>query len=361
LKIWFDDQIFTIQQYGGISRYYIELIRGLNQTQQVHVDAPLHINCHLDATGDSTGKRIPSVRGVTRFCQAANRVGMARRMRDFSPDIIHETYFRSRSDASCLPRVLTVYDMIHELFTEAGRTDTLGRARRDAVARADHVLCISENTRQDLIDILGVDKKKTSVVYLAASMPTSEETGLVPDSPYILYVGPRGRYKNFDCLLQAYASRARVNKDFILVCFGGGALSDDEKARISDMGLAEGQVLQMGGSDRVLADLYRHASVFVYPSLYEGFGIPPLEAMQCNCPVICTNRSSLPEVVGDAAFMFDPESVESLGSSLELVVYDSSCRQSLIDKGRSRVASFSWSRCVDQTLQKYREIAGGRC
>jgi glycosyltransferase involved in cell wall biosynthesis len=105
-----------------------------------------------------------------------------------------------------------------------------------------------------------------------------------------------------------------------------------------------------------LADLYSFADVFVYPSLYEGFGIPPLEAMSCGCPVICSDRSSLPEVVGEAVRFFDPESIDSLTDALNQVVSDSSLRRALINKGHLRSAEFSWSKCADETLKVYKRL-----
>lgn len=359
MKILFDGQIFTIQQYGGISRYFFELANALSdEGQQVWIDAPFHINRYIDGSRLTEGRRLRPLRGVTRFCQAANGILAARRIRRFSPAIVHETYFSADAGRDDIPHILTVYDMIHELFVEGGRGDALGLARRAAVMRADHIICISENTRRDLINILGVDEDRTSVIHLAASLSARDDLPVPVDAPYILYVGPRDRYKNFDCLLRAYAAIPRLVEDFRLVCFGGGALHGEERNAIRQLGIPDGRVLQVSGSDRALAAAYRHASAFVYPSLYEGFGIPPLEAMQCDCPVICSDRSSLPEVVGKAAYLFDPTSPEALGAAMERLLYDAQLRELYILSGRERAAGFSWERCASQTLAVYRQHAG---
>ena len=121
-------------------------------------------------------------------------------------------------------------------------------------------------------------------------------------------------------------------------------------------GLSASQVQQIGGDDSVLADLYRTAHLFVYPSLYEGFGIPPLEAMSFDCPVVCSNSSSIPEVVGDAAVFFDPDSGESMGQALMKVASDVSLRQALVARGRERIKMFSWQRCAKQTIDVYRSV-----
>ena len=120
--------------------------------------------------------------------------------------------------------------------------------------------------------------------------------------------------------------------------------------------LDSGQVRQFGGSDQLLTRLYEHASALIYPSLYEGFGIPPLEAMSHNCPVICGKTSSIPEVVGDAGAYFDSEDIHSIRSTIEEVVGSESHRRALIEKGQARLNCFSWDRCAAETLKVYKQL-----
>jgi len=361
LKIWFDDQIFTIQQYGGISRYFTELAKGMTSTgQSVHIDAPVHINRYLDGIPCSAGRRIPSFRGVTRLCQMANGFGLAGRMASYAPEIVHETYYCRHIENARVPYVLTMHDMIHELFADAGCTDALAQARRAAVSRADHIICVSENTRQDMLAILGVDKARTSVIYHGVSLKGCIDGASPMDQPYLLYVGPRSGYKNFSCLLQAYAASTQLRSDFRILCFGGGGLSTTERAAMRRLGLEDAAVSHLSGNDHLLASLFAHASAFVYPSRYEGFGMSPLEAMQCGCPVVCADSSSLPEVVGDAALMFDPASSEALGIALEQMLYVSGMADDYRERGRRRAAVFTWQRCVAETLACYRDLLGGK-
>lgn len=358
LNIWFDDRIFTIQQYGGISRYYSEMAAGLLALgQRVRMDAPLHINRYIAGLSCHRGIGLPYFRGATRICQGYNGLFEASRMRAFAPDIVHETYFRSASPPSGRARrVLTVYDLIHERFDDPSMRDALSTARRAAVMRSDHIICISRHTQRDLMDMFGVEESRTSVIHLAASLQPLADPARPVEAPYILYVGPRDRYKNFQCLLRAYASLPDVMRDFNILCIGGGAFSAAELEGMLSLHIPQGRVIQMSGDDRVLTACYQHAAVFVYPSLYEGFGIPPLEAMQCGCPVICADSSSLPEVAGDAAMLFDPQSAQSLAASMLRMLSSTGVSRSFIEKGRERAAGFSWSRCAGRTLQLYREL-----
>ena len=255
--------------------------------------------------------------------------------------------------------MLTVFDLVHEKFTgQYSRFDPTSAEKAAAVARADHIICISKNTQRDLVELLAVPMEKTSVVYLGSSALKVNREGTLPrnDRPFLLYVGVRGGYKNFKRLVAAFASSALLKRDFDLVCFGGGALSGEERRHAKELGISEGRLRHVSGGDDVMAQLYATAAAFVYPSVYEGFGIPPLEAMSVGCPVICSNSSSLPEVVGDAAELFDPLDEEQLRNAMERVVTSEGLRQELIARGRRRCAAFSWEGCAQETLSIYRKL-----
>ncbi|MEM2154884.1 MAG: glycosyltransferase family 1 protein, partial [Nitrososphaeria archaeon] len=144
-----------------------------------------------------------------------------------------------------------------------------------------------------------------------------------------------------------------IKHDFKIVCFGGGLFSAEEIDLMIKLGLSEDQVIQISGDDKTLAHLYRNAAVFVYPSLYEGFGIPLLEAMSLGCPVICSNTSSFPEVAGNAAEFFDPYEADSIAVALENVLYSSEKSKHLVNLGYERVKNFSWEKCADETRSIY--------
>jgi len=253
--------------------------------------------------------------------------------------------------------------MIDEIFSEPQSPSSVAcKEKLSAVKRADHIICISESTRRDLIRLLNVPIKKTSVVHLGFSLTRDSESSsdlisnLNNTSSFILYVGNRNGHKNFRGLLHAYAQSDFLKNKYKLICFGGGRFSASEISLIQELDLKLDNVQQVSGSDAALGAYYKLAKVFVYPSLYEGFGIPPLEAMSFNCPVVCSNTSSMPEVVGDAALMFDPKDCESIKVAIERVVENEELRGDLVNRGRNRVQFFSWEKCAEETFEVYKSV-----
>jgi len=364
MKVAFDHQIFVHQRYGGVSRYFYELASRLlgDTVSEVSVIAPRYINNYLadDAAHAFTrGKYVPETsRNLRRDVDMVNRLAVPLAWRKLNPDIVHETYFALKPVGRGRRRVVTVYDMIHELFGEEfPDAEQLTAAKRAAVHRADHVICISANTQRDLVRLYGVDPARTSVVHLGYSMTAETNFGAADTSERrstLLYVGNRRGYKNFGTLLQAYAS-SPVLREFELIAFGGHQLLPDEEQEISRLGITD-SVRFESGSDRVLAARYRGAAAFIYPSRYEGFGIPPLEAMSHGCPVICSNAGSIPEVVGDAGLFFDPNNVEELRTILERVATAPDLQADLRARGYARLSAFSWDKCAADTARIYREI-----
>lgn len=364
LRVAFDHQIFDLQRYGGVSRYIVELAGRLahDASVQVSIEAPLHINEYLRnlaPTVKRTATYVGGVPKVRRFAHTVNALLMAPLLRRRRPDIVHRTYYAAGQPAVRGARsVITVHDLVHERIGAAMAHDTPARDKRAAIAEADHAICISENTRRDLVELFGVDPEKTSVVHHGFSLMAGAGSQAValPDREFILYVGLRGNYKNFRSLLDAYAESARLRERFDIVCFGGGGFSAEEAQAIAASGARAGAVRQLTGSDAALQTCYRRASLFVYTSLYEGFGIPLLEAMSFQCPVVCCPVASMPEVVGDAAMFFQPGDTGSLIAAIEAVANDLHCRADLVRRGTERTALFSWQRCADQTLAAYAKL-----
>jgi glycosyltransferase involved in cell wall biosynthesis len=177
------------------------------------------------------------------------------------------------------------------------------------------------------------------------------------EKPYFLYVGTRSKYKNFNILVQAMASSEWLKNNFQVICFGGSSefLKSEVKYQIEHQ--VADNFTYLRGDDTLLKSLYQHAQALVYPSLYEGFGLPPLEAMSCGCPVVCSRTSSLPEVVGSAATFFeDLSSAEELAAAMTRVVTDSTYRQQSIQTGLVQSKAFSWQQTADLTLIGYRSI-----
>jgi glycosyltransferase involved in cell wall biosynthesis len=364
MKIAYDSQIFTMQEYGGISRYICSLAEHLAGIEgaEARIIAPFYINAYLEKLPKSmvSGIRIPKIPKMGRVVHGCS-LWLARGVIEkFAPQIAHETYYAASPAAPKNARaVVTVYDMIHERFPSMfSQHDRTSEWKRMTTQRVDRIICISESTRNDLLESFDLPEDKVSVVHLGFDRLTP--TSLNVDSknkPYLLYVGQRTGYKNFEGLVRAYAGSSWLNNNFNIICFGGGAFSSNEKELFAHLKISDGQLMQMKGGDGELANAYRDAALFIYPSLYEGFGIPLLEAMSLDCPVVCSQTSSIPEVAGDAAEYFDPLDHESIRSSIEKVLQSPERRSELIALGRSRCELFSWERCARETLDVYGRLA----
>lgn len=367
MKIAYDYEIFTMQRYGGISRYFVKLAEHLGHLEQeTKIFAPLHQNKYLA----SVPKPFVSGRSVNEFprktgrvIKYANSIIANRQIINWKPDILHQTYFSgSKFREKKCPVVITVHDMIDELFPDfMGINTKTSRDKKIAIKNADHIICISENTKRDVIELLNICESKISVVHHGVDTPNISTTILhtslaSSDQPYILYVGARGGYKNFKGLLKAVAQSPKLKNDFRIIAFGGGALSRHEREEVENCGLDDCQVLHVSGDDSLLKTYYENASVFCYPSLYEGFGMPPLEAMSAGCPVVSSNTSSMPEVISDAAEFFNPEDIECFAQAIEAVVYSAERRADLVARGYMRVHALSWNKCAQQTLNVYEKL-----
>lgn len=364
MNVLFDSHIFSLQRFGGISRYFIEIACELNKINNINANifAPLHISEMLhDSSAKHFGLYAPKLRAGVR--KRIDRVS-SQLWESFAPhDILHTTYYlRHHPSKRKAPIVVTVHDMIHELMPESFRKDDpTAKMKLSAINVADHVICVSESTRQDLLALYPLDPLKTTVIHHGVKPPErlqEDSSRSVCNGRYLLYVGQRGGYKNFTLLLEAYASSKTLQDDFRIIAFGGGSFTDSEKTLIQKLALKEDAVTHCHGDDNRLAVLYRQAAAFVYPSLYEGFGMPVLEAMAYGCPVFASNCSSIPEAGGTAAEYFDPTQVDSLVYALENTLYSNEKRTRLIETGFRRAADFSWSKTAHATSNVYRQVLG---
>jgi len=253
------------------------------------------------------------------------------------------------------PRLaVTVYDMIHERFPEQfGPRDVIPSAKRPWCEAADVVFAISATTRDDLLERFRLPEDKVVVTPLGVTA-AAPSPGPLPfaDPPWFLYVGERAKpYKNWAAVLGALSA---LGPEHGLVCFGPPATTA-ELDLLATRGLTE-RVRFAGGDDHDLARLYRAASALVYPSYFEGFGLPPLQAMAQGCPVVSARAGAMPEVLGDAAIFFDPADVDDLSAAMARVL-DDGCVAALRTRGAERAAMFTWARTVDATLDAYRALA----
>jgi glycosyltransferase involved in cell wall biosynthesis len=361
VDVVFGPEIFG-QRYGGISRYVIELHRrlpdlGVSST----VFAGVHRNGYLTGVDRVRGIHVPVrlQKARTRpFEERANEALLRAWTRSGRrSSVYHQTYYHGDAGRHRRgPVVVTAYDLIHaKLSRYFAPDDSTVAEQRKAFARADLVLAISHSTARDLQEILGVPAAKISVTHLGVSPPPDEPRASTGRRrPFLLYVGLRYGYKNWARLVQAVAI-CRAVDDLDLVCVGG-PFTHDETGLLTELGLSN-RVRQAAADDDLLDAYYREAVAFVYPSMYEGFGLPPLEAMARDCPVLAANVGSIPEVLGDAAVLADPASVESLADGLTQVVRPDR-RSALVQAGNARVRQFTWDRTAASTVHSYRSLVG---
>ncbi|QNI60488.1 glycosyltransferase family 1 protein [Synechococcus sp. TAK9802] len=365
MKILYDGQIFSIQQYGGISRYFCELVRSnISHTIQTRIFAPFSVNNYLTQINNknlSLNKRkLPLFRGSHHIYRNLSRLALTLYADLNKYDLIHETYYHRSTLCRFKGKIVTtVHDMTHEMFPHFfSNKDCTSELKYASIKRSDHVICISENTKKDVVKIFNIDPDRISVVYHGYNQPIFIDSSMKYNSPrpYILYVGNRSGYKNFLNLFKAYVSSPMLLRDYMIICFGGGDFNKDEKNLFREHDLSSSNIAYTKGDDKTLNLLYHNASVFIYPSFYEGFGIPLLEAMSSRCPVACSNTGSFPEVGGDAVAYFDPQSVSSIMHTLVNILDNSIYRDDLINKGVNRLNYFSWNQTTNETLSIYSKL-----
>jgi glycosyltransferase involved in cell wall biosynthesis len=248
----------------------------------------------------------------------------------------------------------------HDLFVLTGDYSTPGfrhrfaEQARDAAARSDVIIAVSHFTARQVVDVLGVDQARVRVVHHGVRPwpPT-----VVKREKIILHVGAIQRRKNISRLVDAFA---RVDADWQLVLAGSAGYGAAEiAARIAASGSRE-RIRMLGYvSPSELASWYAHAMIFAFPSLDEGFGMPVLEAMAAGTAVVASNRSAIPEVAGDAAWLVDPEDTGELADALVALTRDPERRTELSRRGLERAGKFTWPEAVEKTWQVYRELAAG--
>jgi glycosyltransferase involved in cell wall biosynthesis len=276
-------------------------------------------------------------------------------------DIYHNTLYRFMPLARSRRFVATHHDCIQERYPQFFEDrDRVLRAKQRMFQQADLVFCVSESSRADLEEFYGVARDKTRVVYHGVSDMKRSPKGRddfrkVVDRDFILYVGKRDGYKNFAGLLKAMQLSGIYNTHR-LVSIGGGTPTAEERKLVVELGLQEAITIIPHASFELLSESYATASLLVYPSLYEGFGFPPLEAMQMKCPALVATNGATSEICRDGAFFFDPNAVEDFSEMLKFSLYNTSAREALIERGLSVVKRYSWDRTAEAVLTGYREI-----
>jgi glycosyltransferase involved in cell wall biosynthesis len=303
-----------------------------------------------------SGKRIKHIPKTKRLSTYIQKPFFERFRKKTDYDIFHHTYFADCKKKKGTKDIITVHDFTHEKYQKVfSGLDKTVEAKKTAIKNADGIICISNSTKKDLLSLYDIPEEKIRVIYHGNSLNYKVTEEPIFKKPYLLYVGDRRAYKNFNLVLSAFKISDFIKNNFYLYCFGGGGFKDKEKSLINEFGL-NGRIFQMEGSDKELTNAYKYAEVFIYPSLYEGFGIPLLEAMHYGCPIVASDASCFPEIAGDAAIYFNPESVEDLILKIENVINDSESKNQLVKNGYEREKRFSWKKCADETYEFYKKV-----
>jgi len=386
MNVLYDHQAFSSFAFGGVSRIYFELLNAYSKDPEMKVNLSLQYsdNEYLKESEWNSNirpfsKRISDVGGIS-FPVSLARNFIIKRINNHRKrenkrysekivaggdyDLFHPTYY----DPYFLdflhnkPFVLTVYDMIYELFPEYfPSTQKFLDGKLLLLNKAAKVIAISESTKKDLMKLHHLPGDKIDVVYLANSL--NIETAQQKSSPerinlperYLLYVGNRAFYKNFLFFIESLVPLLQRDTALSVVCAGGKNFTRSENNSFSQWGV-EKNLHYVPVNDALLSSLYKNALAFVFPSLYEGFGIPILEAFACNCPVLISNTSSLPEIAGTACLSFDPRDKTSILDAVEQVLSSTSIREELREKGIERVKFFSWEHTAKETKQVYKNV-----
>lgn len=370
MRILLDPQIFDNQKYGGISRYYTEIFVSLTEKNYVEIEVPLLYtnNVYFSESSLINEKQkrcaflfnfiIKSGISIKKKTRKINLNKSIRALKNQNFDLFICTYYNPYflDYIGSKPFVLTVYDMIHELYPE----DTLENSKlvQDKLLlmeKAVKIIAVSNNTKKDILKIYPhIEESKVEVVYHGNSIKVNESIEIDLPSRYILFVGMRSGYKNFYFLLNSIKELLKEDSSLFLVCAGGGKFKEEENKFILELGL-KNQIIHRYFNENELGTFYKKAICFVFPSIYEGFGIPVLESMACGCPVVLGNHSSFPEVAGEAGVFFNVNNSQDLKNKIKSLLLDTSLRKKYSLKGLVQVQNFTWEDAAKECFNVYYE------
>lgn len=354
MRILYDYPGF-IQHHGGVSRYHVELIRHLSKMGvDCYLPLILSENVYLDEVNLKHINPLPSWQSSFKqnVMKWIDQKLCLNSLLKGNYDIFHTTglnpYFIGHTKGKVV--IPTMYDLINEKFPEFADSAIIKVKRKKILDISTHVLAISQQTKNDLMYFYGLDDKQVSVVYLGGEQDvyiTSAKR--LFEKPYVLFIGNRRRYKNFENFVRAFS---QLKHDVDLVCTGV-SFNQDEMNLFSELKLTN-RVHQMFATTDQMNQLLAQAELFIYPSKAEGFGLPILEAYRCGCPCLISDILCFHEVAGDAAVYFDPLSPDAITEAMDLVLTDSVLSKKLRTDGFERLKKFSWENTAKNTLEIYK-------
>ena len=356
MRILYDYQIMLMQKYGGVSRGFCEVASILKECykQDVEFVSEGSQNYYLQ-----TLFGVKSVKEIEDDCIRKNQMTVLEKCVSGRYDILHSTWYHPYLyDVAGCKHVITIHDMVQECYPLYLENRSFVECKKRLIESADAIIAVSRHTKEDIIKVYPhISSDKVFVVHQGGK---KEYRGTMSamDVPqkYLLYVGARGGYKNFETFVVAAEKVMKKDSDIHLVCVGGGEFTPQERRMVYDI---KDKVLHVHATDEQLEYLYRHAKAFVFPSKYEGFGIPIIEAFSYGCPVVLSDASCFPEIATDAAVYFDPNNVDSMVDSIERILSDRILRNEKVHKGLLRAEDFSWANSAANMHKAYEQILQG--
>lgn len=358
MRILFDHQIFSWQFFGGISRYFCEMYENFPDEIDVVNSTRFSSNEYLNHQKYGVKNFVTQrqFKGKVRLQTAFNKFNTIKLINKNQFDIFHPTYYSSyflNESRINKPIVATFHDMTHELFVDDIAQDETAEDKLRLAKNADVIIAVSNQTKNDLLNVFDIPESKVKVVYHGISKLKE----MLDDKPvfefdYILYVGERLKYKNFEKALVAFSLFHEKFSSVKLVCTGK-CFNQLELNMIQNLNLSN-HVIHTYANEYLLSKLYSKALFLIYPSLNEGFGMPILEAMKYDCPVVISDIGCFKEVADNSAEYFNPYEVDDIYQSMFNVANSSQLRAEMIDKGRERVNLFTWEKTAYETAQIYK-------
>lgn len=360
MKIIYDHQCYW-ERFGGVSKYFTEIIKRIPKEQYI-LPVKLTNNEYIhqiQGINTHTFFRDINFRGKATLIKELGKLYSIVPILKGNYDIYHPTHYDCYG-LDLIPKrvrtIATIHDMNYYVIPDLyGKGSRLANWQKKMAEKVDHIITISQSSKKDLINIWNIPESKISVIYHGVN---AEMISKVPKieikEKYILYVGRRSKYKNFSLLINAFAKLSLKHKNLYLFC-AGEKWSKEEIRELNNLKIID-KCRSFQATDNELINLYKNAVAFVFPSFYEGFGLPILEAMAAECPMILSNTSCFPEIAKNAALYFNPNSLDELIDNIELLINDYSERNNLILRGKSIVRDYSWKKSVQQHLEVYKSI-----
>ena len=363
-NVFIDHQKFSTQKYGGISRYFANIIQGIKRTDNIKYKlGVMHAKNHyiqnepLPIKGNLSDMVLNR---NDRYDYRLNELYCKRLLEKNDFDVFHPTYYDTYYIRQLKkPLVITIHDMTYERLPEYfWAQDPLTRQKRENILRADAIITISKTTRKDLLSFFDIDPAKVSIIYHGIDIETPLQVQPVADLPeqYVLFVGDRSGYKNFYLFLNAIHKLASQFPDLHVILAGGGKLEVADLEFIQRLKLKD-RVRHIGATDEQLNYLYQQAQLFVYPSLYEGFGLPILEAFKARCPILLSDTECFREIADDAAVYFSPTNLDDLVDTLADTLDNTTQKARIVAKGTMRLKDFPLRKSIDETLDVYKSLS----